>query len=173
MGRVLGELGRLALRTGKRARTETGIDQAGLSLLTVAVELAAASLGSGPGADALAGRDVLIVGAGSMSALAAATAARSGAASIVVANRTRSHAERLAADVSATAAGLADLPAAMAAADIVISCTGAAGHGHHRRDGIGRDYGPGAGRRQARSSSSISRCRATWSPPWPACPASC
>ena len=127
VGRVLGELGRLALRTGKRARTETGIDQAGLSLLTVAVELAAASLGSGPGADALAGRDVLIVGAGSMSALAAAAAARSGAASIVVANRTRSHAERLAADVSATAAGLADLPAAMAAADIVISCTGAAG----------------------------------------------
>ncbi len=128
LGRILSELGRLALRTGKRARAETGIDQAGLSLLTVAIELAAASLGSGPDAETLAGRDVLIVGAGSMSALAAATAARSGAANIVVANRTRSHAERLAADVSATAAGLADLPAAMAAADIVISCTGAAGH---------------------------------------------
>ncbi len=62
-----------------------------------------------------------------MSALAAATATRSGAASIVVANRTRSHAERLAADVSAIATGLADLPAAMGAADVVISCTGAAG----------------------------------------------
>jgi glutamyl-tRNA reductase len=148
-GRVLGELGQLALRTGKRARAETGIGRAGLSLLSAAVELAAAPLapqspaGLVPGTprapralrtpgsrDALAGRDVLIVGAGSMSALAAATAARSGAASIVVANRTREHAERLAATVSTTVTkitGLADLPAAMAAADILISCTGAAG----------------------------------------------
>jgi glutamyl-tRNA reductase len=132
-GRVLTELGQLALRTGKRARTETGIGRAGLSLLTAAVELAAARLGPvnpGPGPDALAGRDVLIVGAGSMSGLAAATAARSGAASIVVANRTRKHAERLVASVSATVtriAGLDGLPAAMAAADILISCTGAAG----------------------------------------------
>jgi glutamyl-tRNA reductase len=140
-GRVLGELGQLALRTGKRARAETGIGRAGLSLLSVAVELAAARLAPAspvspvpetpgtPGTpDALAGRDVLIVGAGSMSALAAATAARSGAASIVVANRTREHAERLAASTTVTKiTGLADLPAAMAAADVLISCTGAAG----------------------------------------------
>ena len=134
-GRVLGELGRLALRTGKRARAETAIGRAGLSLLSAAVELAAARLGPRrPGTDALAGRDVLIVGAGSMSALAAATAARSGAASITVANRTREHAERLAASVSmaatraaTTVTGLDDLPVAIAAADVVISCTGAAG----------------------------------------------
>jgi glutamyl-tRNA reductase len=135
-GRVLGELGRLALRTGKRARAETAIGRAGLSLLSAAVELAAARLGpSSPGADALAGHDVLIVGAGSMSTLAAATAARSGASSIAVANRTREHAERLTASVSAitTAAatrvtGLDALPVAIAAADVVISCTGATGH---------------------------------------------
>jgi glutamyl-tRNA reductase len=131
-GRVLGELGRLALRTGKRARAETAIGRAGLSLLSAAVELAAARLGppAGPGDDPLAGRDVLVVGAGSMSGLATATAARSGAASITVANRTRAHAERLAASVSpatTTVTGLADLPAAIAAADVVISCTGAAG----------------------------------------------
>jgi glutamyl-tRNA reductase len=131
-GRVLGELGRLALRTGKRARAETAIGRAGLSLLSAAVELAAARLGppAGPGADPLAGRDVLVVGAGSMSGLATATAARSGAASITVANRTRAHAERLAASVSpatTTVTELADLPAAIAAADVVISCTGAAG----------------------------------------------
>jgi glutamyl-tRNA reductase len=126
-GRVLGELGRLALRTGKRARTETAIGRTGFGLLSAAIELAG-------GDGALAGRDVLIVGAGAMSALAAAAAARSGAASIVVANRTRKHAERLAASVSAGAGagpassvGLADLPAAMAAADVVITCTGAAG----------------------------------------------
>jgi glutamyl-tRNA reductase len=128
-GRVLGDLGRLALRTGKRARTETGIGRAGLSLLSAAIELAG-------GDGALAGREVLIVGAGAMSSLAAAAAARSGAGSIVVANRTRERAERLAASVSVTmganagsarTAGLADLPAAMAAADVVISCTGATG----------------------------------------------
>src|SRR5207248_6217419 len=44
-GRVLGELGRLALRTGKRARAETAIGRAGLSLLSAAVGLAAARLG--------------------------------------------------------------------------------------------------------------------------------
>ena len=141
-GRVLGELGRLALRTGKRARAETAIGRAGLSLLSAAVELAAARLDSGgesvpespvperAGPDALAGRRVLIVGAGSMSALAAATAARSGAASIAVANRTRGHAERVAASVgtaATTVSGLDGLPAALAAADVVISCTGAAG----------------------------------------------
>ena len=154
-GRVLGELGRLALRTGKRARAETAIGRAGFSLLSAAVELAAARLGplrpdpAGPSPDQrsrdepspeeqspddrrdpLAGRDVLVVGAGSMSGLATATAARSGAASITVANRTRKHAERLAASVSTvttTVTGLADLPAAIAAADVVISCTGAAG----------------------------------------------
>ena len=134
-GRVLGELGRLALRTGKRARAETAIGRAGLSLLSAAVELAAASLGPlHPGEDPLAGRDVLVVGAGSMSGLATATAARSGAASITVANRTRARAERLAASVSTvtatvttTVTGLADLPAAIATADVVISCTGAAG----------------------------------------------
>src|SRR5206468_3735084 len=68
--------------------------------------------------------------------LAAETAARSGAASITVANRTRAHAERLAASVStiittgtttATVTGLEDLPSAIAAADVVISCTGATG----------------------------------------------
>jgi len=69
-----------------------------------------------------------------MSGLATATAARSGAASITVANRTRARAERLAASVSTvtatvttTVTGLADLPAAIATADVVISCTGAAG----------------------------------------------
>ena len=128
VGRVLGELGRLALRVGKRARAETGIDQAGQSLVSVAIELAAARLGPVPGAAPLAGREVLIVGAGSMSALAAATAARSGAAGVAVANRTRQHADRLAARVGATVTAFADLPAAMAAADLVISCTGVAEH---------------------------------------------
>ncbi|MFF3469184.1 glutamyl-tRNA reductase [Streptomyces sp. NPDC002619] len=127
IGRVLGDLGRLALRASKRARAETGIGRAGASLLSLAVELASPSLG-GLG---LAGRDVLVVGAGSMSGLAVATAARSGAASIVVANRTLRKAERLAARPGTAVtrvAGLGDLPAVMAEADVVICCIGATGH---------------------------------------------
>jgi glutamyl-tRNA reductase len=131
VGRVLGDLGRVALRAGKRARAETGIYQAGQSLVSVALELAAASLAgeeAAPADQQLAGRDVLVVGAGSMSALAAATARRAGAARIAVANRTRTHAERLAAHIGANVTALSDLAAALAAADIVVSCTGAAGH---------------------------------------------
>jgi glutamyl-tRNA reductase len=146
VGRVLSELGRLALRAGKRARAETGIDRAGQTLVSVGIELAGASLApespdrspespESPGNPGnpqssglpLAGRDVLIVGAGSMSALAAATASRNGAASIAVANRTRRNAERLAARLGATVVTLADLATAMAAADVVISCTAATG----------------------------------------------
>jgi glutamyl-tRNA reductase len=128
VGRVLGELGRLALRAGKRARTETGIARAGQSLVSVAVELAAARLGATAEAPALAGRDVLVVGAGAMSTLAATTAGKNGAASIGVANRTRRHAERLAAKVGAAVVPLADLGPALAGADLVISCTGADGY---------------------------------------------
>jgi len=125
IGRVLGDLGRVALRTGKRARTETGIGRARVSLLSLAVELAFPRPGCG-----LAGQDVLVVGAGAMGALAVATASRESAASIVVANRSRRRAERLAArpgGVVTRVAELGELPAAMARADVVICCSGAPG----------------------------------------------
>jgi glutamyl-tRNA reductase len=131
LGRVLRDLGRIALRAGKRARAETGIDRLGVSLVSVGIELAAARLGVGvgarEGAGPLAGCRVLVVGAGAMSGLAVATAARSGAASIVVANRTLARARRLADGVGGEVADLASLADAIAAADLVISCTGAAG----------------------------------------------
>jgi glutamyl-tRNA reductase len=139
LGRSLRDLGRLALRTGKRARAETGIDRLGLSLVSVGIELAAPHLSgaqgegqdqqkpvsNGPGR--LSGAHVLVVGAGAMSGLAVATVGRAGAARVTVANRTRARAERLAAGVGGTVADFADLPAAIAEADLVISCTGAAG----------------------------------------------
>jgi glutamyl-tRNA reductase len=130
LGRELAGLGALALRTGKRAHAETGIDRAGANLVSVGIGLAAARLPGDrrPAGDApLAGRRVLVVGAGSMSALAATTASRMGAAAIVVANRTADRAERLAAALGGKSVDLADLPEAMRAADLVISCTGAAG----------------------------------------------
>jgi glutamyl-tRNA reductase len=127
LGRTLRDLGRLALRAGKRARAETGIDRLGISLVSVGIELAASRLRGNGGATQplLSGRNVLVVGAGAMSGLAVATAARSGAARVAVANRTRSKAERLAVGVGGVVADFADLPAAIAGADLVISCTGA------------------------------------------------
>jgi glutamyl-tRNA reductase len=126
---ALSELGSLALRAGKRAHAETGIDRVGASLVSVGLATAAERLSEGtPGAGSLAGLTVLVVGAGSMSALAVATAARMRAEAVVVANRTRTRAERLAHTVSGSSADLSRLPAEIAAADLVVSCTGAPGH---------------------------------------------
>jgi glutamyl-tRNA reductase len=138
--RSLSDLGSLALRAGKRAHSETGIDRAGASLVSVGLTAAAQRLhgpGSGRAAPpapeagspgALDGLSVLVVGAGSMSSLAVATASRMGAARLVVANRTSARAGRLAATVSAIAVDLSGLAAEIAAADLVVSCTGAPGH---------------------------------------------
>jgi glutamyl-tRNA reductase len=123
LGRALGDVGSAALRAGKRAHAETGIDRAGASLVSVGIEAAVSALGR----PSLAGQRVLVVGAGSMSSLAATIADRAGAQQVTVANRTRGHAERLAAAVGGRTADLAELPAAIADADLVISCTGASG----------------------------------------------
>jgi glutamyl-tRNA reductase len=132
LGRALADLGSVALRAGKRAHAETGIDRAGASLVSVGFTTAAQRLPSqamaAGQAGVLAGLSVLVVGAGSMSSLAAATASRLGADRVIVANRTRARAQRLAASVGGTAAELDRLPAELAAADLVVSCTGAAGH---------------------------------------------
>jgi glutamyl-tRNA reductase len=132
LGRSLRDLGRVALRTGKRARAETGIDRLGHSLVSVGIDLAvpgAGDISQNEGAR-LSGLHVLVVGAGAMSGLAVATAARAGAARVTVANRTRAKAERLAAaiadDVPSNVADFSDLSTAIATADLVISCTGAA-----------------------------------------------
>jgi glutamyl-tRNA reductase len=121
-GRQLGSLAQQALRVGKRARSETGIDRAGRSLVTAGLEVAGQVLGP------LAGTEVLVVGAGAMSALAATVVAQGGAARVVVANRTLERAERVAAAVGGEAVPLDSLPAALASADLVVSCTGAVGH---------------------------------------------
>ena len=129
LSRELSDLGRLALRTGKRAHAETGIDAAGQSLVSLGLERAAGLLTRPSGTAApLSGLSVLVVGAGSMSALAVATAMRQGAERMVIANRTRRSAERLAAKFGAITIGLTELPSAIADADIVIACTGAPGY---------------------------------------------
>ena len=125
-GRLLNDLFQQALRVGKRAHSETGIDRAGQSLVTFGLDRLAPATGE------LAGRRALVVGAGSMSSLAAATLARAGVRDLVIANRTLARAERLARllaeqGADARAITMAEVPAALAAADIVVSCTGATG----------------------------------------------
>jgi len=117
-GRVLGELFSAALRVGKRAHAETGIDSAGRSVVTVGLAAVAP--------DGVAGMTALVVGAGSMASLATATLARAGA-EVVVANRSADRAARLAEAVGGRPVGMSDLPAELAAADLVVSCTGASG----------------------------------------------
>lgn len=121
LGRALNDLVQSALRVGKRAHAETGIDAAGASLVSVGLELADHSLAG------LSGRSGVVVGAGSMAALAAQSMHRRGM-SVTVVNRTPDHAARLAAAVEGRAASLAGLAAAAAGADLLVSCTGALGH---------------------------------------------
>ncbi|WP_040702203.1 glutamyl-tRNA reductase [Nocardiopsis ganjiahuensis] len=89
-----------------------------------------AELPSGP----LTGTRVLVLGAGSMSALSANTVARQGAGTVVVANRTQERAARLAEclneaydTVRAGSVPFAEAAEALADVDLVISCTGAQG----------------------------------------------
>lgn len=121
-GRVLDPLMQQALRVGKRAHAETSIDRAGASLVGAGLDRAERLLGP------LAGLSVVVVGAGSMSSLAAATLQRRGAGSITVANRTPEHGQRLVATVGGRAVALSALADELAAADLVVSCTGALGH---------------------------------------------
>jgi glutamyl-tRNA reductase len=127
LGRLLGEVGDLALRAAKRSQAQTGIARAGGNLVSVGITLATASLPPADPQRPLAGRRVLVVGAGSMSSLAVATAARLGAGHIAVANRTPDRARRLASSVSGSVADFADLVPALAEADLVMSCTGSPG----------------------------------------------
>jgi glutamyl-tRNA reductase len=121
VGTVLHDLAQTALRVGKRVHTETGIDRAGASVVSVALDQAERTLGS------LIGRRAVIVGAGSMGALSGATLRRRGLTEIVVANRTAERGARLAATLGARAVGLADLAAEIADADLLVSSTGATG----------------------------------------------
>ena len=120
VGRALHPVAQRALRVGKRVHSETGIDQAGASLVSVALARAEERIGS------LAGRPMLVVGAGSMGALAATTLARR-EADVVVSSRTEASAARLATSIGGRAAPLADLPSELAAADVLVTCTGATG----------------------------------------------
>jgi len=127
-GRTVHELAQQALRVGKRVHTETGIDSAGASVVSVALQRAATALGS---AD-LTGRSAVVLGAGAMGGLSVALLQRAGVTDLVVVNRTPERAVHLASTAVAsgmTARGIGadDLPAVLAATDVLVTCTGAVG----------------------------------------------
>jgi glutamyl-tRNA reductase len=121
VGPALNVLFQQALRVGKRVHAETDVDHAAPSLVGLALERAEQRLGT------LAGRRVLVVGAGSMAGLSVATVTRRGASSIVVASRTEAHARRLAEQYDGRAVPFSDVGAALGDADVLVSCTGATG----------------------------------------------
>ncbi len=121
VGPALNAVLQQALRVAKRVHTETGIDLVSGSLVQAGLARAEAELGG------LGDLCVLVVGAGGMGALAAATVARAGARTVVVANRNSDRARSVAERVGGTARGLAELRDALADADVVISSTGAPG----------------------------------------------
>jgi glutamyl-tRNA reductase len=125
VGRTLHELAQRALSVGKRVHSETGIDAAGASVVSVALAMANKKLNEG-----LVDRTAVVVGAGSMGALAAAHLVRAGIGRVHVVNRSLPRAERLVENlreqgVEARAFPFDHLPPVLTDADVVVSCTGA------------------------------------------------
>jgi glutamyl-tRNA reductase len=118
-GAVLGRVFRQALGVGKRVRTETAIGESPASVSSAAAALAAQVFGD------LAGRRVMLIGAGRIGELAAANLVSRGAEIAFVANRTVETARELAHRFGGEAIALDALPAKLAEVDVVVSSTSA------------------------------------------------
>ena len=128
-GPILNRLFRGALAAGGRVREETRIGEKGLSIPSVAVELARRTLGD------LGERRVLVVGAGETAELVAKALTARGVATVFVANRHYGRAIGLAQRFDGTAVRFEELPEQLIGADIVVSATNSP---HHivERDGL-------------------------------------
>jgi glutamyl-tRNA reductase len=121
VGPALNVLFQQALRVGKRVHAETDVDHAAPSLVALALDRAAAKLGT------LEDKQVVVVGAGSMAGLSLATLSRRGTSSVVVASRTEANARHLAEQYDGRAVPLPQVGDALSEADLLVSCTGATG----------------------------------------------
>ena len=108
-------------RAGRRVRQETSLGAAPDAFVGLGADLAEDAIGG------LAGRDVVVVGAGTMAALAVKHLRRRGVGPVRILNRSLEHARSLAERTSAEHGPLDALPAALRRADLVVSATGAAG----------------------------------------------
>ena len=128
LGSGLNALRNRTLAAAKRVRTDTGIGRNAVSVSYVAVELARKIFAD------LKDKNVLLVGAGKMSELAAKHLVRSGGRATVMGGRTFARAAELAASLGGRAVPLESLRDELARADIVISGTGASGIVIHEVD---------------------------------------
>jgi glutamyl-tRNA reductase len=116
VGPVLGALFRQASRVGRRARAETAIGRSVKSYAGAGADFARRALGT------LAGKTVLVVGAGKMSDVAAQRIAREGA-TVLVANRTPARARALAERIGGEELPMTSLVEGLARADLILSST--------------------------------------------------
>jgi glutamyl-tRNA reductase len=116
-GRFLDAVIQKALAVSARIRTETSIGDSTLTVPYASVELSIGVLGD------LAGREVLVIGAGKMSELAARCLRNAGATRLKVMNRTLANAEELAQKLEAVAVSSDDRLSHLKSADIVVSST--------------------------------------------------
>jgi glutamyl-tRNA reductase len=119
-GTTLNLLFRHALEAGKAARTETAIARNTTSVSQAAVAMAAQQLGT------LAGRQVLVLGAGDMGEGVALGMVKAGVDDVLVANRTWERSVALADRVGGRPVRFAEVPGAIEAVDVLVSSTGAA-----------------------------------------------
>src|ERR1700733_8006205 len=119
-GPAVGGLIDAALRASKRARTQTTISTEGISLARAGLDLAAAHLGG------LAARNAIVLGTGSTGKLVARLLRQAGVGRLSVAGRNAARAAEAAAEVGGTPLRAADVPAALAHADLLVTATGAA-----------------------------------------------
>jgi glutamyl-tRNA reductase len=116
-GRFLDTVLQKAMSVSKRVRTDTAVGASTVSIPYASVELSKEVLGE------LAGREVLLIGAGKMSELAARYLMKAGADRVKVMNRTFANAEELAQKLGATPVRYEDHLQHLRAADIVVSST--------------------------------------------------
>jgi glutamyl-tRNA reductase len=120
LGKTLHRLFREALNAGKHARTQTRIGDESTSIATAAIDAAKARLGP------LDGKSVVVIGAGKMGRTAVRRLREEGAEHLIVTNRTISRAQELIAEVGfGEAIEMPGLVDALAAADVVVTSTGA------------------------------------------------
>ncbi|MEH7236209.1 glutamyl-tRNA reductase [Bacillus sp. JJ1562] len=121
-GTVFNHLFKQSITLAKRAHSETEIGSNAVSVSYAAVELAKKIFGN------LAGKNVLILGAGKMGELAVQNLHGSGVGKVTVMNRTFEKAQILAEKFQGEAKAFEELQCALVDADIMISSTGAKGY---------------------------------------------
>jgi glutamyl-tRNA reductase len=118
-GTVTHRLFHAAFAAGKRVRSETGIGEGAVSVSYAAIELARKIFGD------LSGLNVLILGAGEMAELTGVHLRSQHVRQITIASRTTASAEALARQLEGLAVPWPELDAALGAADIIVTATGA------------------------------------------------